>query len=96
MTDSDVEDSFTFGSFSLEDTKEFKKSYSSGLHVRGCAAGYDVVTYGCEARVLLLRTGWFLQRHSPSPSRFLRHAASSATASAATAALAAATAVLAK
>eukprot|EP00904_Undaria_pinnatifida_P011135 jgi/Undpi1/7151/HiC_scaffold_22.g09625.m1 len=32
MTDSDVEDSFTFGSFSLEDTKEFKKSYSSGLH----------------------------------------------------------------
>lgn len=31
MEDSDGEESFTFGSFTLEDTREFKKSYSKSL-----------------------------------------------------------------
>ena len=31
MEDSDGEESFTFGSFTLEDTREFKKSYSNSL-----------------------------------------------------------------
>lgn len=37
MADSDVEESFTFGSFTLEDTEEFKRSYN-GLHVRARCA----------------------------------------------------------
>lgn len=36
MAELDVEDSFTFGSFTDEDTKEFKKNYDeSGSKVRG-------------------------------------------------------------
>lgn len=36
MAESDVEESFTFGSFTLEDTKEFKKNYNGlGQKVRG-------------------------------------------------------------
>lgn len=31
MEDSDGEEPFTFGSFTLEDTREFKKSYSNSL-----------------------------------------------------------------